>query len=122
VITDSNYKMVEDMQTNNSVISINTTNYSDGIYYIHAYTDDDCYQVEKLFVNDGDNCNATCTCIANISEAQLDNRTFKVAKNIISNSFNNAKVTYIAGESILLETGFETHRYFDFIAKIENCD
>jgi len=120
VVTNSNYEMIEEMETNNNIISINTNGYSDGIYYIHVYTDD-CYEAKKVFVNEADNCNTTCNCIANISEAQLDNKTFRVGQKIISNSFNNAKVTYVAGESILLETGFETHSYFNFEAKIEDC-
>jgi len=115
VVMNSNFEIIEEMATNNSVANVNTSTYNDGVYMIHVYTDD-CYTSKKVFVNNADNCNATCTCIANISEAQLDNKTYKVAKNIISNSFNNAKVKYIAGESVLLETGFETHRYFDFEA------
>jgi len=120
VVTDINYDIKEQFETEANICIINTANYDDGIFVVHAYVEDD-YAVEKIFVNKVNNCSSNCPCYANISDAQLSSKTFRIEQNIISNSFNNANVTYIAGESILLETGFETHTYFDFEAKIEDC-
>jgi len=103
IVTDVNYRIQEQMETSGNICIINTSDYNDGIYFVHTYVDD-CFEAGRLVVNKTDNCS-----------------TIQVEQKIISNSFNNADVTYIAGESILLETGFETHQYFDFEAKIEDC-
>jgi len=120
LITDINYNIIDQMTTNNSIVNINTSDYKVGIYLFHVYAVG-CHQVKPIFIDNIDNCNSNCSCAAHISDAQLNPKTIKVAQKIISNNFNNAEITYIAGESILLQTGFETHRYFDFEAKIEDC-
>lgn len=120
VVTDVNYRIQEQMETSSNICIINTSDYNDGTYFVHTYVDD-CFEVGRIVVNKTDNCSNSCPCYVNINEAQLSRKTIQVEQKIISNSFNNADVTYIAGESILLETGFETHRYFDFEAKIEDC-
>ena len=108
------------METEGNICIINTSNYNDGTYFVNTYVDD-CFEAGRIVVNKTDNCGNSCPCYANINEAQLSHNTIQVEQKIISNSFTNADVTYIAGESILLETGFETHRYFNFEAKIEDC-
>lgn len=97
VVTDANYKIIEQMETDGNICIINTSDYNDGIYRVNTYVDD-CFEAGRIVVNKTANCTNNCPCFTNISEAQLSNKTFKIEQKIISNSFNNADVSYIAGE------------------------
>jgi len=69
------------------------------------------------------NCtNTTCDFSLNLTGSTNTTEVFRVEKNIISTAIINANVSYLAGELITLNSGFNAGKNFDFVAKIENCN